>query len=449
MSAPFDLLLPLLALLLLLLLALSLLALLRRGHRRPTIAFLHPNCLAGGGGERVLWVAVAATARALPRARLVVLAPWPPGDALALARATVAQQFRLAVPPFVPVAVRTARLGTGWRRATLAAQALGEVVLGAEALLRARPHVVVDTANLAFALAPARMARVTTVAYVHYPTVGRVGGGGVRGGYYGVLRWAYGVVGRGVDVAVVNSSWTRREVESVWGVSVATVFPPCDTGVLGGVDEGRTRGMIVSVGQFRPEKEHALQMEVMERLVLDRGGALGRAGVRPRLIMIGGVRGKEDLDRVERLKAERLRRGLDGVVEIRVNASWEEMVGVVSGACVGLHTMRDEHFGISVVELQAAGVVPVAHRSGGVEMDIIEDGVNGLLAEGVDGFCEALVKVLTGEGLERSVEEMRRNGRESVKRFQDTAFAEEFGALMKVAAGKAEARGAPKFEKTD
>lgn len=38
---------------------------------------------------------------------------------------------------------------------------------------------------------------------------------------------------------------------------------------------------------------------------------------------------------------------------------------------VGLHTMVDEHFGISVVELLAAGLYVVAHNSGGPRTDIL------------------------------------------------------------------------------
>lgn len=38
---------------------------------------------------------------------------------------------------------------------------------------------------------------------------------------------------------------------------------------------------------------------------------------------------------------------------------------------VGIHTMWNEHFGISVVEMMAAGLVVVAHDSGGPSMDIV------------------------------------------------------------------------------
>lgn len=40
---------------------------------------------------------------------------------------------------------------------------------------------------------------------------------------------------------------------------------------------------------------------------------------------------------------------------------------------IGIHTMEAEHFGISVVEMLAGGLVVVAHNSAGPKEDIIKD----------------------------------------------------------------------------
>ncbi len=45
---------------------------------------------------------------------------------------------------------------------------------------------------------------------------------------------------------------------------------------------------------------------------------------------------------------------------------FSELYELLGEAVAGLHTMRDEHFGISVVEYMAAGAIPIAHRSGAV-----------------------------------------------------------------------------------
>ena len=42
-------------------------------------------------------------------------------------------------------------------------------------------------------------------------------------------------------------------------------------------------------------------------------------------------------------------------VEIKTNLPFPELTALLSRALIGIHTMRDEHFGIGVVEFLAAG----------------------------------------------------------------------------------------------
>lgn len=49
--------------------------------------------------------------------------------------------------------------------------------------------------------------------------------------YYHVFAWLYGLCGAFVDLAMVNSSWTRGHIGALWKLqpTIHTVFPPCDT----------------------------------------------------------------------------------------------------------------------------------------------------------------------------------------------------------------------------
>eukprot|EP00008_Paramoeba_atlantica_P001349 CAMPEP_0201501614 /NCGR_PEP_ID=MMETSP0151_2-20130828/83682_1 /ASSEMBLY_ACC=CAM_ASM_000257 /TAXON_ID=200890 /ORGANISM="Paramoeba atlantica, Strain 621/1 / CCAP 1560/9" /LENGTH=60 /DNA_ID=CAMNT_0047895131 /DNA_START=1046 /DNA_END=1225 /DNA_ORIENTATION=+ len=54
-----------------------------------------------------------------------------------------------------------------------------------------------------------------------------------------------------------------------------------------------------------------------------------------------------------------------------------------------------EHFGIGVVEFMAAGLIPVAHNSGGPKMDIVIHDT-GYLAKDPKEYGEALHVALVG-----------------------------------------------------
>ena len=62
---------------------------------------------------------------------------------------------------------------------------------------------------------------------------------------------------------------------------------------------------------------------------------------------------------------------------LQTNIPFEELKVEMSEALVGVHTMWNEHFGIAVVEMLAAGLVTVAHRSGGPLMDIVIEATDG------------------------------------------------------------------------
>lgn len=56
---------------------------------------------------------------------------------------------------------------------------------------------------------------------------------------------------------------------------------------------------------------------------------------------------------------------LDENVEFKLNIPFSELVLELQRGTIGLHTMWNEHFGIGVVECMAAGLIMVAHASGG------------------------------------------------------------------------------------
>lgn len=247
--------------------------------------------------------------------------------------------------------------------------------------------------------------------------------------YYRVFAVMYGLCGRCADVVVVNSTWTRGHVTQLWGGAPRTVFPPCDVESLLGLGDSRVlpddsrvdqgvgdadepstsnkstgkastsakstskassrysgtststesesrEKVVISVGQFRPEKDHALQLRAWA-LMKNGGGDKALKGgddqaiADARLKFVGGCRGVADERRLKGLRELCVELGIENSVDFHVDVPFNTLRKLLIGAHFGLHAMVDEHFGICVVEYMASGAVPIAHASAGPAMDIV------------------------------------------------------------------------------
>ena len=94
--------------------------------------------------------------------------------------------------------------------------------------------------------------------------------------------------------------------------------------------------------------------------------------------------------------------------------------------------MWNEHFGIGVVEMMAAGVVPVAHASGGPALDIVgTDGASGLLAATAEEYADALASLLVADGAAKRRATAAAGAGAGAARFSEDAFADGFCDAMR------------------
>ena len=83
------------------------------------------------------------------------------------------------------------------------------------------------------------------------------------------------------------------------------------------------------------------------------------------MVLIGSCRNSEDEARVKDMQDVAKHLSLEQNVEFKLNISYSELVSELQRGMIGLHAMWNEHFGISVVECMAAGLIMIAHDSGG------------------------------------------------------------------------------------
>ncbi|KAF2864057.1 glycosyltransferase family 4 protein [Piedraia hortae CBS 480.64] len=432
------------------------------GSFQGVIGFFHPFCNAGGGGERVLFAAILATQRKYPRALCVIYT----GDHDASKEQILANakaRFNISLNPArvccLYLTTRSWVLASTWPYFTLLGQSLGSLMLGCDAFQLLAPDIFVDTMGYAFVLRLCKwlFPAVPTGAYVHYPTIstdmlnslhdeteGRGLNAGSGKGFKGLAKriyWQffaklYSWVGSSIDVVMTNSTWTQRHITSLWGGGkgeTLIVYPPCAVEELQHKipvtpeSEELRKCNLVYIAQFRPEKMHHVIIDAFN-LFLSSNRDLAKR-LNPQLVLVGSVRDDHDEKRVYRLRlqAQEIKKN----VKFVINAKWEQILDALKTSTVGVNGMWNEHFGIGVVEYQAAGLIAVVNDSGGPKEDIVieVDGKpTGFRAttpeEFADGFAQAL-----NLGSDETLA-MRIRARKNSWRFSEQVFAEAWTRRM-------------------
>ncbi|MCJ1403483.1 asparagine-linked glycosylation protein [Xylographa trunciseda] len=353
---------------------------------------------------------------------------------------------------------------------TLLGQSLGSLRVAYDALSQFVPDVFIDTMGYSFVTAFARFIfpSMPIGAYVHYPTIstdmlGSLDVNSVEGlnagtgkGFRGYLKriyWhlfahLYGWTGGNIDVVMTNSSWTRGHIQSLWGPSrsklgkrreIEVVFPPVSVeDIEKAVDvseasERKRERTILYIAQFRPEKNHELVVNAFAEFLKNSQERSKGVVSKTRLVLLGSLRddNKEDLRRVAQLRQLIQRLNIEDSVEFILNAPWKQMLDWLGRSSIGVNGMWNEHFGIGVVEYQAAGLICVVNNSGGPKRDIVVDvdgGPTGFHASTASEYAEAFSGALSLSSEEALT--MRHRARLSAKRFSEERFASRWNAQL-------------------
>ncbi|KAE9013147.1 GDP-Man:Man(3)GlcNAc(2)-PP-Dol alpha-1,2-mannosyltransferase [Phytophthora fragariae] len=445
---------------------------LKRSPGTVTVGVFHPYANGGGGGERVLYCALLALVQRFRRPDRrhlkLQIALYAGDDGLSAAQlvARAADAFNLPQlqtlhverhVTLVPLPSRELLEPSRYPSFTLLWQSVAHVRLALEAFRQSRrrglhPQTWVDTTGCPFSYVVASLLYACpVVAYVHYPMISTdmiaqvqqrdagfnndaaIAASSSRSRakyiYYRLFAGAYSLVGRYcTDVAMVNSTWTYSHIKQLWGKAPTVVYPPC--GALREYVDFRLEDrelIALSVSQFRPEKNQLLQLQALHVLLTKYAEQMNAKFRDFRLVLLGSCRNADDEARVETLKQQAEQLGVAERVDFVVNASFAELKRYLARSSIGVHTMYNEHFGISNVEMMAAGMLVVANNSGGPKADIVKPGT-GCLALTADEYADKMLLLLEKSPAESVA--MQSAARNSSQRFSDEAFGEQFLAAM-------------------
>jgi alpha-1,2-mannosyltransferase len=161
----------------------------------------------------------------------------------------------------------------------------------------------------------------------------------------------------GSSLILTNSAFSREAIrEAFANVHPYVLYPPVDTERFSHAYSqtiNAREAKVLVVARFSPEKQienaikvaHLLGRNIKFHIV----GSLTPAN-RPYFKMLQNL--------IESY-------GLTQIVTLTPNASNEELIDAMSKSMIYFHTMIGEHFGVSIVEAMAAGLIPVVPSYGG------------------------------------------------------------------------------------
>lgn len=393
-----------------------------------SITFVHPNCADCGGGEKVLWEIIKAIFDNCQKAKLerleknilnlnrfseinkIYIISNSNGKDIETILSAIESIYNLKIDNsrnFIQlIPIRSSHMLIPKSRFTMLLQIIGQIIFSIEASLTIpQDTLLMDTTGLPFTYIIFYLFGFSISAYTHYPYISNDMINQVKKGesgyvhsrnqekgvvgilkkqakliYYSFILKLYQMNGKILDFSFANSTWTYNHLSKIWGnkkisnsssdVLIEKLFPPCGVedyllNNSSNIDFKKRERTIVSLGQFRPEKNHLMQIDILSNLI--------KLGINYKLLMIGGIRTSQDQAIVDAITDKAKSLNVEKYIELRVNAPYSDLKKALQTSRIGIHTMKDEHFGISVIELMASGVMTVAHNSAGPKYDIIGD----------------------------------------------------------------------------
>jgi alpha-1,2-mannosyltransferase len=234
--------------------------------------------------------------------------------------------------------------------------------------------------------------------------------------YCNLLALGYRFAGKFTKLVICNSAFTAEQISTVWDTTqVHVICPPCDVEAFKRLKHMPTdRHVAVSIGNFSLERGRGLQIEAIAILIRTHPELSNSF-----LVLIGVCSTAEDETRVSELRAKAASLGVGEHVEFKLNLKFTEVLSVIESAEAGLHTSLNDNLDMSVIELMAAGLITIAHSTGGLKADIISHNINGFVAKSSDEYADLLAHIFTNYP---DLQSIPANARESVGRFSEEEF---------------------------
>lgn len=355
------------------------------------IGILHPQCGDFAGGEKVLWLVLQCMQKKKMGKKIRIFCNFH----------SEKEEFQTKIKEHFNVDIDICdlefqRLHLGWlihadnyNFARLFFQYIASCLTAIEICLTSNCCYIIDTSGMHFGTVIFRLFKIPCIVYIHYPLL-NVSTRPSTMLYHFLLLQMYKLSLLSSSKIIVNSTWTYKKIIKMccFEKDIEIIYPPCNclnSNQL--IDEFDTDTInIVSLGQFRPEKNHYLQINVFSQL------SDHFKNKKMTFHVIGSTRNDNDEKLFEALSnlASNNTKNENHQVIFHKNKKSESIELILSKCQYAIHTMKEEHFGIAIVEMMSRGLIIFCHASGGPREDIIKNEENGFLCDNCDEYVNKM-----------------------------------------------------------
>jgi glycosyltransferase involved in cell wall biosynthesis len=175
--------------------------------------------------------------------------------------------------------------------------------------------------------------------------------------YFKFLRGRYENLMKNTLV-LTNSEYTRNVISKAFSIDAKILYPPVDIDTFQEIafKSNQRDDMVLVISRIAPDKQIENAIDVARIM---RGRGIGK------VMTIAGNLHYYDHHYYQQLKNMIADYDLSDYVSLQTNISFSRLIQLMQLAKVYFHPRIDEHFGISIVEAMASGLVPVVSNIGG------------------------------------------------------------------------------------
>ncbi|OAF71682.1 GDP-Man:Man(3)GlcNAc(2)-PP-Dol alpha-1,2-mannosyltransferase [Intoshia linei] len=427
-----------------------------------TVAFFHPDCLSGGGGERVLWVCISSLIK-YSKVNVIVYCDQKSVTTTdsSIILEKVKDMFGIEIVThrltITPIHFASILKASNYPVCTLLFQTLASILVSFNVIitfLKNRPNVIIDTSGYSVIILSLKFfSGMKSIQYVHYPFITDIMIGQSKSCensynhskfvssssilrqckhvYLNLLYRLYSISYNCSLCIFANGTWTYQHLKKILHPlhsNLKILYPPvpAQTFISKSKKMNNESFNVIYVAQFRLEKNHLCVLEAWSFFIKKFQNKFTKELC---LKLVGGAKIEHHFKILRVLKEKCIELNISKSVQFLVNLDHIDFVNVLISSNVSIHAMKEEHFGIGIVESMAAGVPVIAHNSGGPKLDIICENQNkndicGKLAVQPEEYAECLFNYYHMNNSQLDV--IISNARNKSLKFDDNIFIRNF-----------------------